>query len=324
MIQILHLLFGIPTKSDHYFQYDYDGPTAVSRTEIGAGGVILNIDSNGDKLSISRSKWNKNINEQIKDIYPQIDDVEKMRRLFSNFFFTSTKMISDIQGSISLDKNIRNDLIKFIDYAKLKGILDIYFSTNGILLKKEFSKKLIESGLTRIQISIDAFTQDTYNKVRPGGDLNKIIENVNNFLSLKKELNADTPLVRVNFVKTELNEHELDTFVKLWKDKVDMIGIQEFVKPTKVTHSIKSKKTIKKKNFKCSFPFKQLVINNEKEVLPCCTFWGEELKLQKINKPEDLLNAWQSEKMRYIRKKHLEGKYQEIPQCRNCIDGGLE
>ena len=219
---------------------------------------------------------------------------------------------------------IRNDLIKFIDYAKLKGILDIYFSTNGILLKKEFSKKLIESGLTRIQISIDAFTQDTYNKVRPGGDLNKIIENVNNFLSLKKELNADTPLVRVNFVKTELNEHELDTFVELWKDKVDMIGIQEFVKPTKVTHSIKSKKTIKKKNFKCSFPFKQLVINNEKEVLPCCTFWGEELKLQKINKPEDLLNAWQSEKMKYIRKKHLEGKYQEIPQCRNCIDGGLE
>ena len=40
-----------------------------------------------------------------------------MRRLFSNFFFTSTKMISDIQGSISLDKNIRNDLIKLISVA---------------------------------------------------------------------------------------------------------------------------------------------------------------------------------------------------------------
>ena len=114
---LYHLLFGIPTKSDHYFQYDYDGPTAVSRTEIGSGGVILNIDSNGDKLSISRSKWDKNINEQIKNIYPQIEDVEKMRRLFSNFFFTSTKMISDIQGSISLDKNIRNDLIKLISVA---------------------------------------------------------------------------------------------------------------------------------------------------------------------------------------------------------------
>ena len=35
---------------------------------------------------------------------------------------------------------IRNDFIKFIDYAKSKGILDIYFSTNGILLKKKVSE----------------------------------------------------------------------------------------------------------------------------------------------------------------------------------------
>ena len=219
---------------------------------------------------------------------------------------------------------IRNDLIKFIEYAKLKGILDIYFSTNGILLKKKLSKKLIKSGLTRIQISIDAFTQNIYNKVRPGGNLNTIIENVNDFLLLRKELNSQIPLVRVNFVKTEYNEHELDKFVDFWKDQVDMIGIQEFIKPTKVTSSIKSKKTIKKKNFKCSFPFKQLVINNEKQVLPCCTFWGEELALQKIDKAEDLLEAWNSDKMINLRNKHLEGKYKEIPQCKNCIDGGLD
>jgi radical SAM protein with 4Fe4S-binding SPASM domain len=219
---------------------------------------------------------------------------------------------------------IRNDLIKFIEYAKLKGILDIYFSTNGILLKRELSKKLIKSGLTRIQISIDAFTQSIYDKVRPGGNLNTIIENVKTFLLLRKELNSQTPLVRVNFVKTEFNEHELDEFINFWKEPVDMIGIQEFIKPTKVTSSIKSKKTIKKKNFKCSFPFKQLVINNEKQVLPCCTFWGEELALQKINKAEDLLEAWNSEKMNNLRNMHLQGKYQEVPQCKNCVDGGLD
>lgn len=114
---LYNLLFGIPTKKEHHFYYDYDGPTAVAAKELGAGAVILNIDNNGDKLSISRSKWDKNINEQIKDIYPQLDDVEKMQRLFSNFFFTSTKMISDIKESISLDKNIRNDLIKLISVA---------------------------------------------------------------------------------------------------------------------------------------------------------------------------------------------------------------
>ena len=219
---------------------------------------------------------------------------------------------------------IRNDLIKFIEYAKSKGIIDVYFSTNGILLNESISKKLINSGLTRIQISIDAFKKETYDKVRPGGDLKKIVENVNNFIALKNELNAKIPLIRVNFVKTELNEFELEDFINFWKDKVDMIGVQEFIKPTKVTSSIKSKKTIKRKDFKCSFPFKQLVINNEKQVLPCCTFWGEEMPIRKITKAEDLLQAWNDPRMKNLRKKHLDGDYRSIPQCRNCVEGGLE
>ena len=219
---------------------------------------------------------------------------------------------------------IRNDLIKFIEYALSRGILDVYFSTNGILLNDKISENLIKSGLTRLQVSIDAVTQQTYDKVRPGGSLEKIKKNLNKFLEIRKKLKSITPLVRVNFVKTTNNEFELDDFIEFWKEKVDMIGVQEFIKPTKVINEIKSKKSFKKKNFKCSFPFKQLVINNEKQVLPCCTFWGEELALSKIEKPQDLKEAWNSEKMTNLRKKHLEGKYFEIPQCKNCVDGGLD
>jgi radical SAM protein with 4Fe4S-binding SPASM domain len=219
---------------------------------------------------------------------------------------------------------IRGDFIKFIDYAKKKGILDIYFSTNGILLKKKISEELIKSGLTRLQVSIDAVTQQTYEKVRPGGLLKTVIENLENFFITKEQLNSVTPLVRVNFVKTNLNEHELEQFIDFWSKKVDMIGVQEFIKPTKVTKIVKSKKTKKKENFKCSFPFKQLVITNEKKILPCCTFWGEELVLQDLNKPEDLMNAWNSPKMKKLREIHSNGKYYEIEQCKNCVEGGLE
>ena len=221
---------------------------------------------------------------------------------------------------------IRKDIIKFIEYSKSKGILDIYLSTNGVLLNKKISEDLIKSGLTRIQISIDAVTEETYNKVRPGGNLNKVITNLNLLLELRKKFKSITPLVRVNFVKTSLNEFELEKFLKFWAEKVDMIGVQEFIKPTKVKNKIKSKKSIDKKklNFKCSFPFKQVVITNEKKILPCCTFWGEELVLQELKSPEDISRAWNSKKMQFLRKTHKEGKYSEIPQCKNCVDGGLE
>ena len=49
---------------------------------------------------------------------------------------------------------IRNDILKFIEYAKSKGILDIYFSTNGILLKEEISRNLINSGLTEFKFRL--------------------------------------------------------------------------------------------------------------------------------------------------------------------------
>ena len=192
------------------------------------------------------------------------------------------------------------------------------------MLKKKISEELIKSGLTRLQVSIDAITQQTYEKVRPGGLLKTVIENLENFFIAKEHLKSVTPLVRVNFVKANLNEHELEEFIDYWSKKVDMIGVQEFIKPTKVTKIVKSKKTKKKENFKCSFPFKQLVITNEKKILPCCTFWGEELALEDLTKPEDLMNAWNSSKMKKLREIHSNGKYHEIEQCKNCVEGGLE
>jgi len=249
------------------------------------------------------------------------------------FDFELYKKIIDysyLQGTRAIKLNyvneplIRKDIIQFIEYAKKVGILDIYLSTNGMLLNEKMSNELIDSGLTRIQISIDAVSEDTYQKVRPGGKLKTVISNLNNFIRLKKQKNKLTPLTRVNFVKTSLNENELDQFISYWKNEVDMIGVQEFIKPTKVKNSdIKSKKSFKKKNFKCSFPFKQLVITNEKKILPCCTFWGEELPLNTLNDPKDLKIAWNNEKMKNLRETHASGNYQDIAQCKNCVEGGL-
>ena len=198
---LYHLLFGIPTKSDHYFQYDYDGPTTVSRSEIGAGGVILNIDSNGDKLSISRSKWDKNINEQIKDIYPQIDDVEKMRRIFSNFFFTSTKMISDIQGSISLDKNIRNDLIKLISVASGSMSQNV---EEAVMSYAEYATKL---------------TDKTESATRTK-NLTKIGELQNNLKDVNERLKAFEKSEKEN--KGNLSKNDEEDITKLKKDIVSL------------------------------------------------------------------------------------------------------
>ena len=86
---------------------------------------------------------------------------------------------------------IRSDIVKFIDYARSNGVLDIYFSTNGFLLSEKMSRRLIHSGLTRLQVSIDAFSDKVYDKIRVGGDLKKVCKNILRFIEIQKEMKLE-------------------------------------------------------------------------------------------------------------------------------------
>ncbi len=224
---------------------------------------------------------------------------------------------------------LRADLEEFIKYAKAKGVLDIYFSTNGMLLDKKRAESLIKSGLDRIQISIDANSSEVYSQMRPGGKFNKVVQNVLNLVELKKELNSVTPLVRVNFVRTEINESELESFINFWRDKVDMIGAQEMVAPPKSTKDLKSKTTTKMEKFRCSFPNKNLVITADGNVLPCCTFWGDEMPLgniyTQIKQSGELCieKFYNCAKMIALRELHKCGNYQQNEICKKCVEGSL-
>lgn len=244
--------------------------------------------------------------------------------LFKDIILDGVKKgLSAIKLNYLNEPLLRTDLEDFVQFAKDEGILDVYLSTNGLLLSDKRIKSLIAAGLSRIQVSIDAFSEDIYDEVRPGGNYKKVVDNVLNIINIKKELNLELPIIRVNFVKTELNEHQLDDFVSFWKDKVDMLGIQEMVKPPKTTKEFGSNKIEEKKNFQCSFPYKQLVITAEGNVLPCCTFYGEEMPLGNIFENNNLLKYWNSSKMIELRKLHKNCDYQNNPICKKCIDGAM-
>lgn len=234
---------------------------------------------------------------------------------------------------------IRKDIIKYIEYAKKKGILDIYMSSNGSLLTSRISEELIRSGLTRLQISLDAFTEETYKKIRtgPGADYKKIINNILNFLKIRDKLNSELPTLRVNFVKTETNNHELNDFINFWTDKADCIGIQDFIN---IMNPSVNEQEDDLKEFKCSQPFNHMTIRYDGSILPCCTFFGAKLPLGKLNtKYENSLSkvktlenidneklekltieqAWKGAKITDIRKIHHNGNFSKIDVCKQCV-----
>lgn len=220
---------------------------------------------------------------------------------------------------------LRNDLEDFICYAKSKGILDIYLSTNGLLLTKQRAKSIIESGLDRIQISLDALSEPIYKQMRPGSNYKKVQENVLYFIELKKQMQSLVPLIRVNFVRTEINEHELPAFIEFWRDKVDMIGAQEMIKIASAK-DLKSRTTTKMETFHCAYPNQLLVITAEGNVLPCCTFHADTMPMgnlfaeMKKNPNFSLTAFWQHPQIQKLRTIHKNGEYKSHPVCKKCVE----
>jgi radical SAM protein with 4Fe4S-binding SPASM domain len=214
---------------------------------------------------------------------------------------------------------LRKDLEKFIKYAKSAGILNIYFATNGTLLISKRWDSIFNSKLTKIFISIDATTEEIYNKQRLSGQFNKIKNNIIRFIEERNKRNLKWPLVRVSFLRNKINQHQEKDFFNFWKDKVDFIAFQKMNDLPDINTEL-TLQDMRQHDKRCSFPFKLLVIDHQGNILPCCTLGGKKLALGNIKKMT-LKQAWNSEHIKQLQKLHKNKQWEQNPICKRCING---
>jgi len=213
------------------------------------------------------------------------------------------------------------DLTDKISYAREHGFIDILMNTNGELLNNNLSKQIIKSGLTRLMVSIDANSSETFEKIRVGGNFNKVRDNTLNFIKLRNQMGLKLPLVRTSFVLQSNNEHELNGFGDYWKGKVDYVHIQSFSKPYDTADDSRlSNKNSKSENmFRCDQPNNRIVIRSDGQVLPCCSWFSYEIPIGNIN-DSSIFDVWNSKSMKDLRKIHYDGNYHLNSTCKKCVN----
>ncbi|HTO99194.1 MAG TPA: radical SAM protein, partial [Myxococcales bacterium] len=90
----------------------------------------------------------------------------------------------------------------------------IVIYSNGILLSEQVAARLPGSGLTEVNVSIDAASPSTYRKVRRGGELEQVHQGIRRVLRARQEARSRFPLLGVNYVMLNENEGELVPFVE--------------------------------------------------------------------------------------------------------------
>jgi radical SAM protein with 4Fe4S-binding SPASM domain len=124
---------------------------------------------------------------------------------------------------------LHSQIIQMIKLAKKFNIKTTIHS-NAVLLNKEISTNLIKSGLNTISFSFDGYTKSTYEKNRIGSNFENVLNNIIEFLKIKKELNSKLPytIIQVMEYDEELSSLEfkkqktnfINNFVNLPLDKL--------------------------------------------------------------------------------------------------------
>jgi len=135
------------------------------------------------------------------------------RKIADEVAHKDTKMWAAIMGE-PLTTGYK--IVNMVGYAKDAGVRSVNLNTNGVLLDRDVSYELIMRRLDTILIGIDAATVKTYDKIRVGGDFDRVVKNVKNLLAMKEAFKEDKPKVIVQYIVMEENEQEVEDFKKFW------------------------------------------------------------------------------------------------------------
>ncbi|MDP2947018.1 MAG: radical SAM protein [Nanoarchaeota archaeon] len=212
---------------------------------------------------------------------------------------------------------LHSDLFKIIEYIKKSNSKNaIYLTTNGILLDKEKALKILKSGVDRFNISIGAARKETFKKIKGYDALEKIEENVRNFIKLKKDGGYKTE-ISVQIIKLEETAAEIEEFKNKWKKYPVKINIWNFLNWGGAKEDKVGDDVAPKARYPCYALWFSPAINWDGRVSLCCMDWDEKLIIGDINN-QNLAEIWQGEKLKNYRKIHLQGKYNQLPVCDKC------
>jgi len=195
------------------------------------------------------------------------------------------------------------------------GAEDYWLTTNGTLLNESIAKAAIDAGVTKLHVSLDAATPETYRTIR-GYDLAKVESNIGDFLELRDKLGSKTPFLRVTFCEQPDNASEIDLFVKKWTGVADIVDTQKLTDYSKLTDDSFYAFDPTKSFLDCYYPFYQIAVTYEGRLWPCPSLVYDASEVRYF--PDtSIQDYWNSKEMQDLREQIKEKCFTRC--CKRCL-----
>ncbi|EOS35246.1 radical SAM additional 4Fe4S-binding SPASM domain-containing protein [Lachnospiraceae bacterium M18-1] len=200
---------------------------------------------------------------------------------------------------------------EIVEKVKYSGAIDKFFLTNGTTLSENMINRIFTGEYERVEISVDAATRETYEKIRVNGNYEKLEKMILKLIDEKKKRRMNLPIIRLSFCVQNDNIDEIDMFYNKWENKVDLIEYQ------KVSSYPSADQILEPKVTKCLQPFNRMTINYRGDIFACCSILYQDRFCLGNIRDMSIYEAWHSEKMNKLRNSFINGNL--IQHCRECL-----
>ena len=175
----------------------------------------------------------------------------------------------------------------------------VEMTTNGMAMTRKNAQAILDSGIHYLRISL-------YNE-RP--DL--VRRNIDELMALKRQQKKLTPIVCAKV----FSQQEYSAAEALYSGIVDEILVEGL--HTIGSEFVQLSQQPKGEHKACPYPFYNLVVKSNGDVVPCCVAWEDSLIVGNVQY-QTLAEIWAGEPLARIHRLHLEGRRGELAACAKC------
>jgi MoaA/NifB/PqqE/SkfB family radical SAM enzyme len=211
-----------------------------------------------------------------------------------------------------------------VEYAVVNSGVFVTLTTNGTIMNEKRIRKLLDSGVHMIDISIDAYSSDIYEKIRLNGNLEVTRQNVLDLIKWVKQANLQTKIV-VSYIEQPQNLHETELFKKYWEEQ----GVHSVV--VRRLHSaagavikvadIMRKEQAGKIRRPCLYPWERIVLNPRGYLSFCPADWTHgSTVIDYQSEHVTVSKVWKDTFYQNLRNAHINNSYENHNFCGQCPD----
>jgi sulfatase maturation enzyme AslB (radical SAM superfamily) len=228
------------------------------------------------------------------------------------------KIIDEIGGNVpALRLSLRGEpllhkeIIRFVSYAKKKGIKEISFLTNLGKIDRVTFTELMQAGVDWITVSIDG-VDEVYESIRKPLKFKETFEKIRYIREIKNTFNRHKPVIKVQAIWPSIRNNPEEYYNRL-ASEVDLIAFNPLI-----DYLGKDTDIVYLDQFSCPQHYQRLVIGADGLAMMCSNDEENSVVVGDAH-VKSIYDIWHGDALNGMRALHSKPQgFLEIPVCKKC------